>query len=133
VFISSHLLSEIEMMCDRVAIISKGRVISVGLVEELMEQFADQVEWTIPTVYLQKAIRVLRGLPCVSEAWQAGEERVKCRMNTERVSEANRALVEEGVPVQGIATKTVTLEDLFLSVTEGGNQDGARHAGTGAK
>lgn len=133
VFISSHLLSEIEMMCDRVAIVSKGRVMSVGLVEELMAQFSDQVDWTIPSSHAAKAIQVLRSLPFVADAFQTGEERIKCRMKTEQVSEANRALVEAGVPVQGIITKTVTLEDLFLSVTEGGNQDGERHAGAGAK
>lgn len=132
VFVSSHLLSEIEMMCDRVAIISKGRVISVGLVKELMEQFADQVDWTIPPGYVQKAIQVLRGLSVVSEVWQAGEDRVKCRMDTERVSEANQSLVAAGIPVNGIATKTVTLEDLFLTVTEGGETNEA-NAGTRAK
>ena len=133
VFISSHLLSEIEMMCDRVAIISKGRVISVGLVEELMKQFADQVDWTVHTADVQRAIEVLRGLPLVSEVWQAGEELVKCRMDTERVHEANQALVAAGIAVKGIATKTVTLEDLFLTVTEGGEANGAKHAGTGSE
>ncbi|EST53014.1 ABC transporter ATP-binding protein [Brevibacillus panacihumi W25] len=123
VFISSHLLSEIEMMCDRVAIINQGKVISVGLVTELMAQFADQVDWTISPDFLDKGMEVLRGLPAVSQVWQIGEERLKCRMQTERVSEVNQALVEAGVPVRGIATKTMSLEDLFLTVTGGGGAD----------
>lgn len=133
VFISSHLLSEIEMMCDRVAIINKGQVISVGLVKELMEQFADQVDWTIAPAFLQKGADVLRGLQSVTEVWTIGEGRLKCRMDVKRVSEANQALVKAGVPVTGIATKTVTLEDLFLTLTRGGTEHGAKHAGTGAK
>lgn len=123
VFISSHLLSEIEMMCDRVAIINQGKVISVGLVTELMAQFADQVDWTISPDFLDKGMEVLRGLPAVSQVWQIGEERLKCRMQAERVSEVNQALVEAGVPVRGIATKTMSLEDLFLTVTGGGGAD----------
>lgn len=123
VFISSHLLSEIEMMCDRVAIINQGKVISVGLVTELMAQFADQVDWTITPDFLEKGMEVLRGLPAVSQVWQIGEERLKCRMQAERVSEVNQALVEAGIPVRGIATKTMSLEDLFLTVTGGGGAD----------
>ncbi|NRR01600.1 ABC transporter ATP-binding protein [Brevibacillus sp. RS1.1] len=129
VFISSHLLSEIEMMCDRVAIISQGKVISVGLVKELMEQFADQVDWTIPSSHIKKAEEILRNLPAVTEVWVVSEERLKSRMDVEKVSEANQALVNGGIPVMGIATKTVTLEDLFLTLTGGGGSHGAEHGG----
>lgn len=123
VFISSHMLSEIEMMCDRVAIINEGKVISVGLVTELMAQFADQVDWTIHPDFLEKGMEVLRSLPVVTQVWQLSEERLKCRMQAELVSEVNQALVEAGVPVRGIATKTMSLEDLFLTVTGGGGAD----------
>lgn len=133
VFISSHLLSEIEMMCDRVAIISQGNVISVGVVKELMAQFADQVEWTIPHAHLHHATRVLRGIQAVTEVWQSGEERLKTRMDIEQVSGVNQVLVNKGVPVTGIATKTVTLEDLFLTLTGGGGDHGTEHAGTRTK
>lgn len=125
VFISSHMLSEIEMMCDRVAIINKGRVISVGLVQTLMEQFADQVEWTLSADRLDAGMEALRRLPYVSEVWQTAGERVKCRMDVERVSEANQELVKARIPVVGIASKTVTLEDLFLTLTGGGESSGA--------
>ncbi|MDF2684539.1 MAG: transporter ATP-binding protein [Brevibacillus sp.] len=133
VFISSHLLSEIEMMCDRVAIISQGKVISVGLVKELMAQFADQVDLTVQPESMQKAIRVLKGHPAVKEVWEVSEELLKCRMDVERVSDVNQALVRAGIPVKGIATKTVTLEDLFLTLTGGGGNRGTEHAGTGTK
>ncbi|MED4586784.1 ABC transporter ATP-binding protein [Brevibacillus choshinensis] len=133
VFISSHLLSEIEMMCDRVAIISQGQVISVGLVKELMAQFADQVDWDVQPASMKKAMDALQGHPAVKEVWEVGEERLKCRMDVERVSEVNQALVRAGIPVKGIATKTVTLEDLFLTLTGGGGKRGTEHVGTGTK
>lgn len=120
VFISSHLLSEIEMMCDRVAIINKGRVISVGLVKTLMEQYADQVEWTFSIEQLKAATERLAQLSFVREVWAVAPERVKCQMDTARISEANKTLVQAGIEVLGIATRTVTLEELFLTLTSGG-------------
>lgn len=124
VFISSHLLSEIEMMCDRVAIIGKGKVISVGLVKDLMEQFGDQVEWSVSPETTEAASRILRALPFVEEAVASKEGRIMCKMDTERIAEANRTLVLQGIAVLGIAAKTVTLEDLFLALTtEEGEQN----------
>jgi len=123
VFISSHLLSEIEMMCDRVAIINKGKVISVGLVDELMEQFADRAEWSFPPPQQQRGLNLLKALPYVRDAWPAGEGKVACRMDLERVGDANRELVLGGCEVQGIATRTVTLEDLFLTLTGEGDAE----------
>ncbi|WP_019123451.1 ABC transporter ATP-binding protein [Brevibacillus massiliensis] len=117
VFISSHLLNEIEMMCDRVAIIQSGRVISVGEVKELMAQFADQVEWEFAEADLKRGLACLARLPFVTEVWQTAEGKGKCRMDVEQISTANAALVEAGIQVRGIASKTVTLEDLFLSLT----------------
>lgn len=122
VFISSHLLSEIEMMCDRVAIINRGEVISVGLVKDLMAQFADQVEWSVAPEAVEKAAHLLQSLPYTDEVSIYPENRLKCKMDTARISEANLALVKGGVPVVGIASKTVTLEDLFLSLTADGGE-----------
>lgn len=123
VFISSHLLSEIEMMCDRVAIIHKGKVISVGLVQTLMEQFADQVEWEFELEQLEAGQTALQALPFVTETWITREQTVKCRMDREQIAKANEQLVAAGIPPKGIGSKTVTLEDLFLSLT-GGDQHG---------
>ncbi|WP_425341266.1 ABC transporter ATP-binding protein [Brevibacillus borstelensis] len=128
VFISSHLLSEIEMMCDRVAIINKGRVISVGLVKDLMEQFGDQVEWSVSAETTEAASRLLGSLPFVEEVVVSKEGHLRCKMDTERISEANQALVQKGVPVLGIAAKTVTLEDLFFALTAEGGGTKSGHA-----
>ncbi len=128
VFISSHLLSEIEMMCDRVAIIAEGRVISVGSVKELMQQYADQVEWRFPDTSLEAAVAVLKRLPYVTEVWVTPDGRVKCRMDVQQTGAANQALVAAGVSVEGIAARTVTLEDLFLMLTGGGDGDGRKPA-----
>jgi len=133
VFISSHLLSEIEMMCDRVAIINKGRVISVGEVQALMEQFADQVEWQVAEHLIERAVPVLQALPFVTDIWQTGEGKLKCRMDVARIGDANEALVKAGVHVTGIASRTVTLEDLFLTLTGENAGEGVTNAGLNPK
>src|SRR5690554_105470 len=56
-FISSHLLSEIQVLCDRVAIISKGEVIAVGEVDALLKQSLSKVVWTVD--HLDKTIELL--------------------------------------------------------------------------
>ncbi|WP_409346681.1 ABC transporter ATP-binding protein [Paenibacillus sp. MBLB4367] len=58
VFVSSHLLSEIQLMCDRVAIISHGSVIAVGEVSELLSRSEASVVWR--AVPAERALAVLR-------------------------------------------------------------------------
>ncbi|MCK9906157.1 hypothetical protein MXD63_39980, partial [Frankia sp. Cpl3] len=83
------------------------------------------VEWTFPVEKMKAGIDLLQTLPYVTETWQTADERVKCRMDVERVSEANQALVAAHIPVLGFAANTVTLEDLFLMLTGGGENRGA--------
>lgn len=124
VFVSSHLLSEIELMCDRVAIIQKGRVITVGAVGDLMEQYADQVDWQVRERGRTKALEVLPSVPGVREIQMLPDGTIRCRMAEEQIALANKALVTAGVDVLQITTRTVTLEDLFMLLTSGGGNDG---------
>lgn len=61
VFVSSHLLSEIQLLCDRVAIISKGRVLAVGGVDELVARNSPYVLWELEP--LKRARELLTGRP----------------------------------------------------------------------
>ncbi|MCR8634526.1 ABC transporter ATP-binding protein [Paenibacillus radicis (ex Xue et al. 2023)] len=125
-FVSSHLLSEIQQMCDRVAIISHGEVIKVGKVDALIDESASRVVWRISP--LGKALEVLRGQPDVqilssSEA-ESGEAdslaaTVVTQLSPEMVPSLIRLLIESDVQLYGVETKSPTLEDLFLSLTEG--------------
>ncbi len=124
-FISSHLLSEIQLMCDRVAIISHGEVIAVGEVDELLRQAGNKVVWKVDDP--EKARRMMQeedGVTVIGEQAAAEDEMASVtalitQMPTERVPELNEKLVRSKVNVFSIETKTPTLEDLFLSMTEG--------------
>ncbi|MDF2962866.1 MAG: transporter ATP-binding protein [Paenibacillus sp.] len=125
-FVSSHLLSEIQQMCDRVAIISHGEVIKVGKVDALIDESASRVIWQVSP--LGQALDVLKGQPDVQVLEVAEDSAggidspaatVVTQLSPEAIPGLTRKLVEYGVGVYGVETKSPTLEDLFLSLTEG--------------
>ncbi|MBU7316888.1 ABC transporter ATP-binding protein [Paenibacillus oleatilyticus] len=123
-FISSHLLSEIQQMCDRVAIISHGEVITVGEVSSLVDESVSTVVWSV--LPAETALKVLQSHPevqSVSFADEAGTEigvpRLVALQNPEAIPELSRQLMEASVALHGIEIKLPTLEDLFLKLTEG--------------
>ncbi|GKS13235.1 ABC transporter ATP-binding protein [Paenibacillus chitinolyticus] len=135
-FVSSHLLSEIQQLCDRVAIISKGQVIAVGEVDELIVQSGSTVLWSVDPadeaeawLGRQQGVTVLERReelseedePAVLSSLHAGERAgtIVTQLSEERIPEINRGLVDAGIRIYAIEMKHPTLEDLFLSLTEG--------------
>jgi ABC-2 type transport system ATP-binding protein len=127
VFVSSHLLSEIQMMCDRVAIISHGQVIKVGVVDELIVQAGGKVIWTVAPLevaskVLQKSSHIAIVEPTEEDRSGSADEsmtRIVTQMNREQVPTVTRELLEAGVQLYAVEHKNPTLEDLFLGLTEG--------------
>lgn len=116
VFISSHLLSEVQMICDRVAIIHKGNMITVASIEELVKKTSDRVEWIVTP--LSKAKALLDEADDVSEV-MIEEERLLCRMSLKKVSFYNKRFIENDVEVHSVKEIIFTLEDLFMELTRG--------------
>ncbi|MEK3990757.1 MULTISPECIES: ABC transporter ATP-binding protein [Robertmurraya] len=112
VLVSSHLLSEIQLMCDRVAVISKGRVIKVDTVSNLLN-LQEQLVWKVTP--FEKGISLLQTVTSVS----LDEENHLVTPLSEKSSTWNQMLVENGVEVHEIQRKVPTLEDLFLELTGG--------------
>jgi ABC-2 type transport system ATP-binding protein len=127
-FISSHLLGEIQLMCDRVAIISSGRSIAVGSVDELVHQAGSYVAWQLDQPELGR--RLLTALPHVT-LLADGEHRIDetvlaampgaivASMPEASIPDAVRLLVQEGVGVSAVQRIMPSLEQLFLGMTEG--------------
>jgi ABC-2 type transport system ATP-binding protein len=130
VFVSSHLLSEIQLMCDRVAIISQGRVLAVGRVEELLEQLGQRVVWTLSSEGGRDLLASHPGVAILPGTRQPGDGEpengrfhVSAKMNPDLVPALNSLLVKAGIGVYSIEMKNPSLEDLFLSLTEGEHID----------
>lgn len=118
VFISSHILHEVQLMCDRVAIIHQGEVVQTGSLNQLI---TDQirVEWRVTPK--EKAASILKELPYVENLEITTDDQLSCHMPQEQIHPTNLALLESGVIVTGIRPYQPTLEDVFLSMT-GGSQ-----------
>ncbi|NMI07125.1 ABC transporter ATP-binding protein [Paenibacillus sp. SZ31] len=128
VFVSSHLLSEIQLLCDRVAIISAGRVLAVGGVSELIEDHSKLAIWHISPLeqgkkMLQDAGIALVGRPAdvMDDTIVAGlgPNAVVAEMHEDRIPDMVQQMVQAGVQVEGVQRIQPTLEQLFLKMTEG--------------
>ncbi|WP_147534749.1 ABC transporter ATP-binding protein [Bacillus marasmi] len=113
VLVSSHLLSEIQLMCDRVAIISKGTMIKTDTVDNLLTQ-QERLIWRLDPI--QKGIKLLDEMTEVVK--QEGEFIITPYVE-ECVGDWNRKLVEANVTVLEMNRKLPSLEDLFLEMTGG--------------
>ncbi|WP_088073012.1 ABC transporter ATP-binding protein [Gottfriedia luciferensis] len=116
VFISSHLLSEIEMICDRVGIINKGKMVRVSTVKELVDEAAERVEWRVSP--LPKAIEILKKDSSIQDI-STNDDLILCRMSPLKINQLIQIFVDESVQVNGVRTMSVTLEDLFMEMTGG--------------
>ncbi|MFD1774249.1 ABC transporter ATP-binding protein [Paenibacillus rhizophilus] len=129
VFVSSHLLSEIQLLCDRVAIISRGRVLAVGGVSELVARNSPYVLWELEPYERGAALLESRaGIRLADPAELALDDTVIANMRSgsaltimddDAVPETVAALVSAGVEVRAVHKINPTLEQLFLKLTEG--------------
>ncbi|EAC5126514.1 ABC transporter ATP-binding protein [Listeria monocytogenes] len=115
VLVSSHLLSEIELLCDRVAIMTDGTIIKTDQVSHLLSSRA-QLRWRVTPIEQAKAF-----LESVTEVEVDGEYLVTA-MNEES-AEWNEQLVAKGIKVHEIDKRKPSLEDLFLELTGGQSID----------
>ncbi len=115
VFISSHILHEVQLMCDRVAIISQGKILKTSSVQQLIEQDS-KVEWIIDPI--QKGLSLLKKLDYVSQIESFGE-RILAYMPADKIAEVNEQMIKQQIKVSGIRQHQQTLEDIFLEMTEG--------------
>jgi ABC-2 type transport system ATP-binding protein len=113
VFVSSHVLHEIEQVCDRIAILNRGRVVAQGGVQELLGQ-TDRIEVQIERP--EEAARVLEGLDFVSGVTREGESLILAAP-VARSAEINRALAENGLYASVIRPRQESLERYFLELT----------------
>jgi len=114
IFLSSHLLHEVQQMCDRVAIIKQGRIVKTCSVKEITTGAA--VEWQVDDTakalgYLQRAW----GIAAVP-----GEDgALRGPIADLPLAEINRGLMAEGIALSYCCPLAHSLEELFLETTKG--------------
>ena len=113
VFLSSHLLSEVEQVCSHVGIISVGKMVAQGSVEELRGR--GEAMLRVETDDASGAAKVLDRLGL--EAITVTGEVVSAQLDGQRPEECNRELVLAGVGVRSLTTDRRSLEDAFVALT----------------
>jgi ABC-2 type transport system ATP-binding protein len=116
VLLSSHLLAEVEEVCNRVAIVRDGRIVYEGTIAALARGAG--TVYRLATSDDTKARRVCAAQPGIGEL-QSDHGRVAFTATEAAVGQLSRALIESGVLIHELAPQTVTLEDLFFELTEG--------------
>jgi ABC-2 type transport system ATP-binding protein len=115
VFLSSHLLHEIEQTATSMAIINRGKLMVQGAVQELLSE--DVAAVRIDADPLDRAREAIAGLAFATDIRTSGQS-IDVRLPQNRIAEVNRLLVQLGIQVRAIIPKR-SLEEYFLSLTEG--------------
>ena len=115
VFLSSHLLSEVELVATRMAVINHGEIIAQGSVYELLGREA--TDYSIQASPHHLAIELIRNFPWV-EVLSSENGKIDVRIEPDHSSELLKTLVTRGIEVFSFYPHR-TLEDFFLKITGG--------------
>jgi ABC-2 type transport system ATP-binding protein len=120
VLLSSHLLNEVEDVCNRVAIVRTGKIVYEGEIAALKR--GASTAYRLDTTDNERALAVCRAQRGIADA---REERgvIVFSADEPAAAELSQALIEAGALIKTLSPQTVTLEDLFFSFTEGDRAD----------
>lgn len=119
VVVSSHMLAEMQLMCDRVAIIQHGKLVRIDEISNQEEEADVKVHFQVEGDLLQ-AKKILAELNPEHVIEDFGKELIVQTADMKTIAELNKQLVLAGILVVGIQRKTKTLEERFLEMTKKG-------------
>lgn len=132
VMVSSHLMSEMELMCDRVAIISKGELIEVQTIENLVNENSSTQQYIYQVNDVEALKKLLLDMYKDSEGVKAEQEDERTLVLTipneleKDLPKINKAVIEAGIELTTVSHKAAAkLEDAFIELTsdeQGGGQ-----------
>jgi ABC-2 type transport system ATP-binding protein len=125
IFLTTQYLEEADALAHRVGIIDRGRIIAEGTPGELKRSFGSDVVVASVARDADRAVTVLERLDGVDRIERHGDELTIVTANaSSMLSPVAVALDEFGIPVQTLAMRTPTLDDVFLELTGGHLRDG---------
>ncbi len=126
IFMNTHILSDVEMLCDRVAIIVRGRIRYEGRIEEFLEGDDRRCDVTLASLSpeLVEAFERRYGA-----AVSGRGENVEFRASEKHAGELIRAALDAGAEVRAVAPHRVSLESIFLSAVEQEAREAAKGEG----
>ena len=131
ILLSSHLLTQVQSVCDRIGIFAAGRLVGVGTVDELARQFGDgtaviEVGLELPTPRdVERAGTTLRGLAAVESVEQPAEGSGTWRVHVRPADAEGRvrqdilvAAVEQGLRLTALRPVVPSLDDIYRTAVE---------------
>jgi ABC-2 type transport system ATP-binding protein len=115
IIISSHVLHEIEMMCNRVLIINKGKQILESDIETITSK---KDLFYIRTEDIDKAIKLLHG-KTYAKLYQREKDGITVQVNEASLSLLTKELIKHDISVYEISSNNKSLEDIFIEITGG--------------
>ena len=109
IVLTTHYMEEAEKLCDDIAIMDKGKIISRGAPQELIQTHCKRATLSVPKDQFPEKIDGLQGF--------IREQGDRIQIRTENVNAVIAQLLSNGVNMRGVNVKTPTLEDVFLKLT----------------
>ncbi|MBR4010043.1 MAG: ABC transporter ATP-binding protein [Clostridiales bacterium] len=119
VMVSSHLLSEIQVMCDRIGIINHGKLLQICSIDDFVNQAQSSTVYRIKTSDPAKAKEIL-SKKYTNRIFNVNEDTLDIEIEEEQINECVRTLVASGSDILGVQKLESSLEEAFLEITGGG-------------
>ena len=126
IILSSHILPEVQAICDRVIVINNGKIVADDTTENLSKNLPTDHRFTVRAEGPESEVyRLLRTIPVMKEVTTLGEKEPGCfdyiiesMQDTDCRREMFKRLSERNVPILGLRSSELTLEDIFLQLTD---------------
>jgi ABC-2 type transport system ATP-binding protein len=132
VFFSSHILEQVEAVCDRVGILREGELVAVDSIDGLRAASDTDaaLEITVGSPVDDDVLATVRGLDGVDSVERDGEQTLRVACDSDTKTTVVTTLEDNGVTVADFTTREASLEDLFLSYTEDAGGAAEAHDGS---
>jgi ABC-2 type transport system ATP-binding protein len=118
---NTHILSDVEMLCDRVAVIVHGRIRYQGRIEDFLERDARVCEVVVSGLAPEVVQNAEENL---GAELRGHGERIAVRLAEKHVSEALQLFLSTGAQILSVTPERASLEDIFMSAVRQGEQEG---------
>jgi ABC-type multidrug transport system ATPase subunit len=118
IFLSSHLLDEIQRLCDYVVIIDEGTTVQEGYVKDILSNHQETWEIRIADEAVKSAENLLEQYKTRDLTWDVGPRGLIITMPQGMAAEINKSFVKADIEVQALIPREASLEETFIKLTE---------------
>ena len=119
VFVSSHILSEMQLMCDKVSVLDNGKIVKTEEITNTEEEVTEKLEIRVKNK--DRAIEILKEKFNIEAKNQ--ENSIEITTATDQVPIIVKELANAEVEIKAVIPKEHSLEDIFFDATKGGNEN----------